>query len=330
MQLDQTHVVIRARTLTEIADLAMVLIRAYPSAAIFGFAIGALPWAIANYFLLSYIPLDEFSYATYDEDMDSALFRYQLLMAILVFLQAPIAGILTTIYVGQAVFETRPTWRSVFQEARKTFGRWLTVLGIYRGPIPAMLFIVSSWAIESVEFEVIWPVFLAMGAMLMRSTRPFMPEIIALERCPLLVRGSSQAITASRRSTALHRPMTGELFGRFISIGILVSAIAVLGLYSLLWARGIFLGQWEWDAWVYVFLYPMALWAAAALSVLVRFLSYLDTRIRLEGWEVQLAVRAEAIRQFGEDDSSEVSKITTPEPPLRTTLKRMTQETVSS
>ncbi len=38
----------------------------------------------------------------------------------------------------------------------------------------------------------------------------------------------------------------------------------------------------------------------AGLSVLIRFLSYLDARIRLEGWEVDLAVRAEAQRQFGD------------------------------
>ena len=34
---------------------------------------------------------------------------------------------------------------------------------------------------------------------------------------------------------------------------------------------------------------------------MVRLLSYLDTRIRLEGWEVELAIRVEAMRQFGED-----------------------------
>ena len=59
---------------------------------------------------------------------------------------------------------------------------------------------------------------------------------------------------------------------------------------------------------VYLVLYPLALWAAGALSVLIRFLSYLDTRIRLEGWEVQLAVRAEAIRQFG-DGGERVAKV---------------------
>ena len=48
-------------------------------------------------------------------------------------------------------------------------------------------------------------------------------------------------------------------------------------------------------------IYPIALWTFGGLSVVVRMFAYLDTRIRLEGWDVELAVRAEAIRQFGEE-----------------------------
>ena len=55
-------------------------------------------------------------------------------------------------------------------------------------------------------------------------------------------------------------------------------------------------------------LFPTALWIVASLSVLIRLLSYIDTRIRLEGWEVELAVRAEAIRQFGEEATLPTSR----------------------
>ena len=54
---------------------------------------------------------------------------------------------------------------------------------------------------------------------------------------------------------------------------------------------------------------PAAAWVIGALSILIRLLNYLDTRIRLEGWEVELAVRAEAIRQFGDDAESASRKI---------------------
>jgi hypothetical protein len=301
MQLDRTHVVIRARTLTEISDLALAMIRTYPFAAIVGFFLGALPWAIANTLLLGWIPIDEYRYATWDEEMSWALTMYQWLMAVLVFLQTPAAGVLTTIYIGQAVFESRPTWRSVFKESMNLFWRWFWVLGIVRGPIPIMVLLLMAGrqSLDSAGMYVI-AIMLAVGIAILRSSRPFLPEILLLERCPLRTGPRKDAITASRRSRALHRPITGELIGRFLAMAALLAAFAMLGFYSLLWIRGVMFAMWEWDAFVYLVLYPISLWAAGAFSVLVRFLSYLDARIRLEGWEVQLAVRAEAIRQFGD------------------------------
>lgn len=301
MQLDQTHVTIRARTLTEISDLAMVMIRAYPSAALFGFVLGAAPWALMNGLLLGWIPIHEYRVPTYDSQMASELTRYLLLMATLVFLQTPVAGVFTTLYIGQAVFESRPTWRSVLREARASFWRWFLVLAIYRGPVPIMAILWLNWG-QPLSFGVdyFWPLLFALIIMILRSNRPFMPEIVLLERCPLLAKRHSPVITANRRSGALHRPVAGELFGRFVAIAVLLAGMSLLGLCSLLSARGVLFGVWEWDVFVYLVLYPLALWAAGALSVLIRFLSYLDTRIRLEGWEVQLAVRAEAIRQFGD------------------------------
>ena len=74
-------------------------------------------------------------------------------------------------------------------------------------------------------------------------------------------------------------------------------------LYSLISIRGILTGNWDWGLFSLLVLYPLALWIVASTSVLMRYLNYLDTRIRLEGWEVELAIRAETIRQFGEDAS---------------------------
>ena len=59
MQLDKTHVVIRPRSFSEIGDLTLILIRRYPQAITIGFLVGALPWAILNALLLSWIPLGE-------------------------------------------------------------------------------------------------------------------------------------------------------------------------------------------------------------------------------------------------------------------------------
>ncbi|MEM9644367.1 MAG: hypothetical protein AAF989_05195 [Planctomycetota bacterium] len=60
---------IRKRMQTEIADLALVAIRRYPWAMLVGFTLGALPWAVANLFLLGWIPLRESAFGFGDEDV---------------------------------------------------------------------------------------------------------------------------------------------------------------------------------------------------------------------------------------------------------------------
>ena len=41
---------------------------------------------------------------------------------------------------------------------------------------------------------------------------------------------------------------------------------------------------------------PLAGWLVIGFFAIVRFLAYLDLRIRREGWEVELVMRAEAAR----------------------------------
>jgi hypothetical protein len=41
---------------------------------------------------------------------------------------------------------------------------------------------------------------------------------------------------------------------------------------------------------------PVVLWIVGGYMTVVRFLGYLDLRIRREGWEVELTMRAEAAR----------------------------------
>jgi len=300
VQLDRTNVVIRARSLSEIGDLALILIRCYPSAAILGFALGALPWAVLNLLLVGWIPLPHFSEGIQDEQMTAALNRYLFLMTSLVIVQTPVAGVLTTLLIGRTIFEQQVTWQSALADLRSTFWRWLWVLGVLRGPLPLMLVLASNWGQEfAVGREVFFPMVCLMLVGFQRGRRPFMPEILLLERCPLRSR-SAEVITAGRRSAALHGPLSGELIGRFMVVSLMIGVLYLAVLYSLGWARGVLFGWWDWSLVVYGLFVPLALWAVAGLSVLIRFLSYLDARIRLEGWEVDLAVRAETQRQFGE------------------------------
>lgn len=307
MQLDRTHVAVRVRSLAEIGDLALMLLRQYPQAIAVGFFMGALPWMIINTVLLGWIPLSETAENVYDEETLAERYRYIWLMCVLVFLQTPFAGIFTTTYIGQAIFEQRPTWSRVFRDSIKLFPRLLLTLGLYRGVIPATLLIVLIWNQPfSPGIEVGWMILLCIIIAITRAARPFLPEIILLERCPIFVRGTD-VISLSRRSGLLHGPISGELIGRFILVGVVVSMIAVAIFNSFWFVTGFVFGLNSWSLLVSMVLFPLALWTAGGFSVLVRFLSYLDSRIRLEGWEVELLLRAESIRQFGAIEEREAA-----------------------
>ncbi len=301
MQLDQTHVVIRLRSLSEIGDLAIVMIRRYPGALLIGFAAGAIPWAIANALLLSWIPISEAQYGLDDEEAFFELSRYVVWMALLVALQTPAAGVLTTLFLGQAVFEKQPTWASVFSETKRQFWRWFWVLGFKRLPLLAMLMLCFRWQVPaSGLWDVTVPIGLFCGLAVIRCSRPFMPEILLLEQCPVRSK-SDDVITMARRSKSLHSPIASDLGGRFFAVSFVTFWLLLSVLFTLVWFRGVATGVWRWDLFMLLVMYPLSLWTVAGLSVLVRLLNYLDTRIRLEGWEVELAVRAEAMRQFGEE-----------------------------
>lgn len=302
MQLDQTHVVIRLRTLSEIGDLALVMIRRYPASLLIGFAIGAVPWMIANAAILAWIPIVEAGYGLDDEEAMVEICRYLFWMATLVVAQTPAAGVMTTVYLGQAVFEQRPTWSSVYGEAKRQFARWFWALGVVRLAVPAMVVVAIRWGQPASGFwDAAVPIGILLYIAIVRSSRPFLPEILMLEQCPLRSK-NEQVITARRRSKSLHGPMASDLSGRFMAVSAILGVLFLSVMYTILWARGIATGAWSFlDLVVLLIVYPLALWTVAGISVLVRLLNYLDTRIRLEGWEVELAVRAEAIRQFGAD-----------------------------
>ena len=60
---------------------------------------------------------------------------------------------------------------------------------------------------------------------------------------------------------------------------------------------------------------PLALWLAGIYATVFRFLSYLDSRIRLEGWEVELQLKAERARVLQAMDGlpdGRLSEVTVP------------------
>lgn len=258
VRLDQTQIAIRERSPLEIFDLTLHAIRAHAGGLALTALLGMIPLAVFNGWLLAdrldEIPLDWLSFFESGPPMG-----YLLLMLLLVVAEIPLATALMTLYLGHAVFTERPRAGQIAREWFESLPQLLLYQGLLR------------------------PLFVLF--------RPFLSEVILLERNPLRARDGSGRSTG-QRSRSLHRG-NGDAFGRWVITvpvgGMLLGAI--FGSISFL--RAVLFSEWAWDRTTYQVLFPLALWIVIGYLTVARFLSYLDLRIRREGWEVELALRAE-------------------------------------
>jgi len=103
-------------------------------------------------------------------------------------------------------------------------------------------------------------------------------------------------MTVRKRSSLLHGPNSGDLISRWLGCT-LVASILVLSILASLWFMwGMLLFDWNWGPFMLHICFPLSLWLTALYFSVVRFLCYLDLRIRREGWEVELVMRAAATR----------------------------------
>ncbi len=79
----------------------------------------------------------------------------------------------------------------------------------------------------------------------------------------------------------------------------MASSLLVLIVAALYMGVGVLIGLYEITWYFAVFIYPAAFWVVIAFYSVVRYLDYLDLRIRYEGWEVELLMRAEAAKMVG-------------------------------
>ncbi len=132
----------------------------------------------------------------------------------------------------------------------------------------------------------------------LRAFRPFINEIVLLERNPLRSK-SDQTMTVGRRSHMLHGSNAGEWFARWV-LACLFGVLLVLATYGTFYFHAAAPRQdWSQGPLLTHFLLPLAMWITACYFAVFRFLTYLDARIRQEGWEVELRLRAEATRLAG-------------------------------
>jgi hypothetical protein len=271
LQLDRTRIAIRERTFLDVLDLALHVVWGYWGPLAVASAIGAAPMIVFNHWLLSDV-VEWYEEYGLDPDFWSSAVAYVMLQGILIYLEMPVATAPATLFLGQAMFLEKPSVWQITRDFLRSLPQLLLCQVLLRG-----LF-----------------VFMFITMIIPFAAWPYLNEIILLERNRLF-RRSPSGTTTFRRSSNLHSSSTADLFGRWLAsltIGLPLAA-ALFG--SVAAVRAILVGAWRPDL-ILMIDFPIAAWTVVSFFTVVRFLSYLDLRIRNEGWEVELTMRAEAAR----------------------------------
>ena len=290
MRLDQTFIAIRPRSSLEILDLALQVMRAHARPLLVLGLINAAPFFIWNHVWTMWmlqIP-----------SIDNYLPMYFWIQWLLVLAQAHLGTVAITSYLGIAMFEGRP---SIGMALRSVFRQWAALLWLQGGvrlAIPASMIPVvmtlsddasTNWGMTALLFGV------AMLGYCMRLFRPFANEMIVLEKTPLRATDEN-TIRFRARSSSFHSASAGDMFGRGLLLATIVIALAVALYSGLLLLDSALSLHIDPDSTLLPWYWPIALWLAAGYAAVVRFLNYIDVRIRQEGWSVELRIRAEANR----------------------------------
>lgn len=291
MQLDKTRIAIRERTQIELLDLSLHVLRGYGAKILIPLLLIVVPLALLNHALIGWLGASDYV----DYSVSYLPFRFVWNMSLLVFLEAPLASILATTYLGRAVFEDRPTMRDIWRETGRALPQIVVCLVLLRGPAVAWCLLFLARDEGDFSFWESMVILVAGFVGLVRAIRPFMTEIVMLEHNPWTSR-NPQAMTLSRRLNLLHAAVNANLFPRWLATACVVVAMTGALAHGLLAISGYFAGSWRWGPVLVNVGIPAAMWAVVMYVTIVRFLSYLDVRIRNEGWEVELQLKAEAAR----------------------------------
>jgi hypothetical protein len=260
MQADRLHVVVRPRGILECLDLAVILCGRRPAAVAVAVALGAAPFIVFNLFVVA--PALE----TTTQRMGGVL---------LLGIETAWASVPLTLYLGQAVFSERFSWRLAARALVGSFPALVLFQGIIRG--------------ICLGFVVLAPVvFIGMY---------YLDQIILLER-PRLSRIWNRR-TAINRRNAGHILALALVDGLLLIIGVPLATQFLAGVTAVWQGRavswipvvgpgglgGVPLFSWHGQ---------IAFWAVCGLVTVFRFFTYLDARIRREGWDVELALRSAA------------------------------------
>lgn len=271
----------------DLLDLGVRVSVAYLGPLLWWLLTAVMPLAALNWWLLAWMVVDS------PDPEDVA--RFIAAMICLIVIEAPLASIFLTSFIGQAVFLARPRAREVFQSVATAAWRIVWCLVLCRGIGLAWLLAFYIPREEGYSGQEFFLLMLAFVVLAVRAFRPYLNEIILLERNPLRT-DNPHKLTIRQRNSALHSPSSSDLFGRWMAAACVAVPLTLSTILSIWFCFGMLLFDWTWGPVMIQVCVPAAMWLVVGYFAVVRFLTYLDLRIRREGWEVDLIMAGAAAR----------------------------------
>jgi hypothetical protein len=285
MDLSQPHIAIRQRTLLEIFDLTLHVYRDHWKNILMMLVINALPLVIANAVVCHVLHGDR-------SDLPTEL----MISLLLIVSQAQIGTLLITQYLGTAMFAGKPTIRQTVSNFFSTSKSWIWNHGFIRMVLPIFA-LVAAFHINSMAMVI----FLLFIALTIRALRPFISEILILEKPPRRIPKDAtlSGITLRRRASDLHRGdvVAGFFLSCLVGSGLLVTVTSLF--FHVDTAMGL---NGAWDSPIHYVYWPLGAWLVASFLAVFRFLCYINTRITQEGWEIKIKLMAERQKLLAEDE----------------------------
>jgi len=295
VQFDRTLIAVRERSVLDILDLALQVCRLYLWPLTITMSLGVIPLAIINYWLTNWmLPSNAEALVAGDQRVVGAV-RCVWTTILLIVIEAPLASVLATSYLGRVMFVPAPRVRDAIREALPYVPRATLCHLLLRGVLPAWLLLLVVERGSEYSLAEMLLLLLTLAVLVQRTTAPFLNEILLLEKNPLQA-ADPQAITVSRRNRMLHGSNPSGLLVQALCVSTLAILLTLSVFGALLSAKGIVLDDWSVRERTFVVGVPLAMWIVAGFLAVVRFLAYIDLRIRQEGWEVELRMRAEGSR----------------------------------
>jgi hypothetical protein len=290
MQFDRTTISVRERSVLSIADISLHVIRDHIRPLLFTFGLLFVPLMLLNYLLVGWMADPQYG--------NEMMFRYSWNMLLLILIESQLATVFVTYYLGHALFGERIELRKMLVEVLRISPRIFWCHGVVRG-------IFAVWALYVILLltgegyfngwiELLIVPGIVFYALILRAVRPFITELLTLEKNPFRA-VDLETMTLHRRSSRLHSPVSAELFGRAVGNALWATLLGLAFFGSALTAWNMVARVDSSSFVLNMIAFPLAIWFAAGSVFVNRFLSYLDIRTRQEGWSVELKLKAEAM-----------------------------------